>query len=409
MANLYKSWWLYGIASLFLTYQMALQVSPGVMANQMMMDLHLDAAALGMMGGSYFWAYTLMQIPAGCFFDQFNTRSILLLAVLLCALATYGFMVYTNLPGLMLMRFIIGGASAFSFTAVLVVAARCFSADRFPLFVGLTQLLAALGGMIGGTPIAYHVEKVGWQDTTLSLSIIGMTIFITIFLCFRSKQFKVKNRLVWLDVWVRLKNIMQKPQTWWIGLYAFFNWGPITLFAALWGEPFFIAKYHMPLTKCSLLIDMVWFGICVAPPIFGWLSSNPRWEKPIMILGASIGALASLLLLYGPELPYTALITLCFLMGVGSSAQILTFAMVKDLHAADHVGTAVGFNNMAVVLGGALLQPFTGYLVKHWSNPSATEAIVYTLQDFNHAMWIVPFCYTACVLLCSQIRFKGDQ
>ena len=75
------------LVALFLVFEMAVQVSPGVMTQQLMADLHLNANQLGVMSGCYFFSYTLMQIPAGLLYDRFNVRTVIILPLLTCSLS----------------------------------------------------------------------------------------------------------------------------------------------------------------------------------------------------------------------------------------------------------------------------------------------------------------------------------
>ena len=71
------------IASLFLCYEMGLQVALAVVTTPLMQSL-MDAAHLGWLTGCYFFAYTLMQIPGGVLFDRFSCRHIDLIGIMLC-------------------------------------------------------------------------------------------------------------------------------------------------------------------------------------------------------------------------------------------------------------------------------------------------------------------------------------
>jgi hypothetical protein len=53
------------LATLFYMYEFTLQVSVGVMTSELMQDLRLNAASLGLTAAFYFYAYTPMQVPAG--------------------------------------------------------------------------------------------------------------------------------------------------------------------------------------------------------------------------------------------------------------------------------------------------------------------------------------------------------
>ena len=88
----------YMLASLFLLYEMALQVSPSIMTNQLMYDFHIGAALLGAMIGIYFYSYAPMQVPAGFFYDRFGPRLLVTCATIICAVG----LLFLGLPTILL-------------------------------------------------------------------------------------------------------------------------------------------------------------------------------------------------------------------------------------------------------------------------------------------------------------------
>ena len=85
---------------------------------------------------------------------------------------------------------------------------------------------------------------------------------------------------------------------------------------------------------------------------------------------------------------------LLFFFGVAASGQSLSFGLVKDQSHPNVVGTAIGFNNMAVVAGGALFQPLVGILLDlNWKGEIATDIPIYTAANYRWAFLILPICY----------------
>ena len=85
------------------------------------------------------------------------------------------------------------------------------------------------------------------------------------------------------------------------------------------------------------------------------------------------------------------------LLGVGMAAggQILSFALVKDNNRPTITGTAIGLNNMAVVAGGALFQPFVGFILQlFWEGGRDSIGVpVYTVSNYHWGLVVVPLCF----------------
>ena len=388
---------MYLLTALFLFYEMAIQVSPSIMTHQLMRAFSIDSAGLGVMAAFYFYSYTLMQIPAGILYDRFGPRTLLTFASVICALGALFFGLTDTAFWAAFGRFLMGIGSAFAFIGVLVVAARWFDGYYFAFLVGMAQLLAALGAIAGEVPLARTVESIGWRDTMFWLVGIGLALSVLCFIVLRDRPKHESKEVMPRETsfWRHIGQILEKRQTWSIGIYAFAGWGPMSVFASLWGVPFLMVRYEIDAFNAALAVTMMWLGIGLGAPFVGWLSNVIGLRNPILWIGSLLGLFSSLVLIFAPGLPYWFTFVLLFLMGVACSAHILTFALVRDINQSNVVATAVGFNNMAVVIGGAILQPLVGgILTSLWDKTTLKNGIPFhSAGDFETALIVVPILY----------------
>lgn len=390
------------LMALFLCFEMALQVSPGVMAEQLRNSLHLTAFGLGIMSGVYFVTYTIMQIPSGLMYDRTNFRVLVTVAILICAAGIGIFGFSSGIISGSLARLLMGFGSAFAFLSVLTVAARYFPPAYFAMLTGIAQLLAAIGGIVGNIPIAWSTDQFGWRQTLWWLMVIGVFLAAIIWFFVRKPKPAPQSKAEDVEpVMCTLKRIIHQRQTWMAALYAFFNWAPVTAFASLWGVPFLKTAYHLSNTQAGSLCALIWLGIGVASPFVGALSDLIGRRNPMLFSTAVVGAIAVSIVVYVPHLPIWALSLCLFITGIGSSGQILSFAVVKDFTARKRTSTSIGFNNMAVVASGILVQPFVGKLLSLHSAMTAHVSIhhVYAIGDLKAALIILPIFFIICAIL----------
>lgn len=387
----------YSLAAAFLCYEMALQVSPSVMTAQLMRDLTVDAAGLGVISGFYFYSYTLMQIPAGLLFDRYSTRWLTTISLLVCAAGATFFGMADSVVMASLGRFFMGLGSAFAFIGVLVVATRWFPLRYFAFLVGIAQFLAAMGAMGGEAPLATAVNTYGWRQTITWLAFVGGLLAIIILAMVhhkpdghqhaseKSKAFGVRRSL---------STVLGNTQTWWLGLYAFACWAPITAFASLWGVPYLMARYDVSNTLASTAMAMVWIGLGIASPLLGWYSDRLGRRTGLLNFCAAVGVIAAVAILYLPKMPFALCFVCLFGFGVATAGQILSFAVVRDINRPEVSATAIGVNNMAVVAGGALFQPLVGYLLRlNWQGEMVNNTPVYSVENYSVALLVVPLCF----------------
>lgn len=416
--NLLRAILLFVLAASFLVYEMGMQVSPSVITDQLMRDLHLNAWHLGLMAGFYFYTYTLMQIPAGLLYDRFTVRSVMIIPLIVCAYGSYLFGVADTMVDGAIARVLMGAGGAFAFISVLVVAADVFPDKYFALLAGITQLLAALGAMFGEAPLIPIIDAYGWRHTMALIAFVGFALaFLIWFFVKYPKTFpeREKNELA-RSPFASVKSIASNPQTWFIALYALLLWAPMAAFASLWGVPYLMKAHAMTKATAATIVLLMWCGIGVGSPLLGWWSDKIGLRKLPLLVSSLTGFIALSLVVLVPTLPTTLVAILVFLAGAACSGQVLSFAVVRENNQRVNHAAAIGFNNMAVVISGALFQPLVGKIIhSNWRGTMANGLPVYSPHDFTSGMLIVPVSYAVGALICllfineTFCRSKGDS
>lgn len=385
------------LAASFYLYEFVLQVAPSVMAAPMMRTFHVNAEGFGIISAFYFYAYAPMQLPAGLLFDRYGPRKLMTAALLLCAFGSFFFASTDSVITAALGRFIIGIGSAFSFIGVLVLLSRWFPVKSFAVFAGIAQTMSSVGAMFGEAPLAHLVQHVGWRNASFLLAIVGFFLAILLWFFIRdyptqSTQSKPTRRL--REEWRQLHQVCRHNYTWLIGAYAFAIWTPIAIFAALWGVPYLQEKYQISVVLAAGMCSMIWLGIGVGSPLFGWASDKFCSRRVSLLMSAVLGLCSTLVLLYVPDVPISWMYLVLFVFGLGASGQSVSFAVVTDNNPSHLVGTASGFNNLSVLVGAAIFQPLVGTLL-HYSEQYriVNHVPVYSLEAYQRALLVMPCCY----------------
>lgn len=389
-----------GVGAFFYVYEFFLRVMPGAMTDELMRSFQLDAAGLGVLSAFFYYGYTPMQIPAGLLLDRYGPRILLSLSMLVCAVGTLAFGL-TNDPIIASSaRLFIGLVSAFAFVGALVLASRWFPARYFALIVGLVQLMGCIGAIVGEAPVAIIVEHIGWRPTMFWSAAVGGVFALLFWIVIRDKPVDAPHldtieqqqgqRMTEMQ---RLGQVLKNPQTWTIGLYAFACWAPIAIFADLWGIPYLKLFYHTNAATAAVGVAIVWIGIALGGPFVGWWSNKILNRKIPLLICSILGLLSSLAMLYIPGIPWLLMCASLFVFGLAASAQSVTFGVVQDNNPLSVAGTAVGFNNMAVILGGVLFQPLVGFILKaKWDGTIIQGLPQYHLDNYRSALILLPLC-----------------
>ncbi len=393
------------LGAAFYMYEFTLQVSLGVMTNELMQNLSLNAATLGIVSSLYYYGYTPMQIPAGLLHDRFGPHRVLTVAILLCSLGALVFSYSETIFHASMGRLMMGIGSAFSFTGALILITRWFPLGYFPILSGIVQFMSCVGAIFGELPLALAVDYWGWRTTMFDLAIIGFVLAITVFLIVRdfpSHEHKISAYAINKAETRNIKHVFGRAQSWWIAFYSFLVWAPITAFAGLWGVPFLVAAYNISTESASLALAALWIGIGLSAPLIGWISERIQLRNIVLTVCSLLGAIGSFVVIYF-SLPNYFLYLLLFLIGIAGSAQSLAFSVVRDATPPKMLGAAIGFNNMATVAGGAILQPIIGFILQfHSVGKIVGNVPVYHISDYQIALFMIPLCY----LLAAFVSFK---
>ncbi len=391
------------LAASFYLYEFILQVAPSVMAAPMMQTFKVSAEGFGVISAFYFYAYAPMQLPAGLLFDRYGPRKLMTGALILCAIGSFFFASTDSVVTASMGRFLIGIGSAFSFIGVLVLVSRWFPLQHFAILAGIAQSMSSVGAMFGEVPLAALIEHVGWRQASFILAAVGFLLALLLWCCIRDFPHQPTQSLPTRrlrDEWHRLTEVCRRPYTWLTGAYAFSIWTPIAVFAALWGVPYLQEKYHVGVVVASGLCSMIWLGIGIGSPLLGWISDRFCSRRIALVTSSVFGLLATLILLYMPDVPMSWMYVVLLMLGFGAGGQTVSFAVVKDNNPAHLVGTASGFNNLSVLLGGAIFQPLVGVILHRSSALHLVNgAPVYLISNYQKALLVMPCCFGASLIL----------
>lgn len=387
------------VSVFFLLFQFFLQLSSGIIIGAIMHETKLAALTAGLLSSAFYYVYTSMQIPVGLLFDRFNTRILLSLNALLCALGCFLFATGHNLFTLFLGRLIIGGGSAFAFVGVTRVLRQHYPLKQYAFMIGLSETLGftvTVFGMIGMGALINHIS---WQNFIAGAGVIGLFISA---LCWRyipSNKPIINNH----DQYKAYLLLMLKNKLIWInGLFVGLEFSVITVFAAMWAVPFLQLKLECTLETASILTSMTLLGAGLSCPVYGWLSIYLPKRKPLIHISCLSTAILFLVVLYSPihSVPITGI--LLFSIGLCCGAYMLAFTIANELAPPESLSACTGFTNTLGMLSAPLLQPLIGYMLDHLNE----HTHLYALHHYQLALLIIP----AALILASVLsQFLPDK
>lgn len=400
-------------ASLFFFYEFIQMNLFNAINTELREDFHLNAIQLGQFFSMYFYANALCLFPVGNIIDRVSTKKCLIFATSICTLGTFIFGIAHSYWLAAAGRFLVGCGASFCFLSCIRVASRWFPPQRMALVTGVIVTMAMLGGLIAQTPFALLAQYVGsWRIAILINTLLGVVILIVSILVLQDRPPDAlhvaetdQHHLQALGLWRCIKLAALNPQNWLGGIYTSLMNLPVFVLGGLWGMHYLVEARHITLVQASYATTLFFVGVMIGSPVFGWISDRIGRRVLPMLCGAILSLTVMLTLMYVPTLSLTAVIALFFLIGFVTSSQVLTYPTVAELNPIFLTSTAVSIESICIMISGFVFPPFFGWLMEQGSQHEMVNGVtVYTAQDFNHAMLIMPVAFLASLAIAFFIR-----
>ena len=400
-------WVVCGLGGLFFSYGYFQRVAPSVMVVELMGEFRVGGAVLGNLGALFFYAYAVMQLPAGVMLDRWGPRRVLTCAIPFCAVGSWVFATAGSITQAYMGRLMIGAGAGFSWVGALKLTTLWFPVHRFALVSGVCTMLGMVGGVGAQAPLAAAVQLVGWRESLIGVAVLGGMLAAMFWLVVRDEPGHAPRNAPGPSAGMLhgLGRVLATPQVWLVALFAAMLGPCMAAFAGLWGVPYMMQAHGLERTQAAAAVSLVLVGFGVASPFVGWWSDHIGRRKMPMLVGASVALAAIGVLVYAPGISVVAAAAFCLLYGGGSSAFVLAFATGREHGPPEAAGAAMGFINMTLMTVGAVFQPLIGWLLDlNWDGRMEAGARLYSVGAYQMAFLTLLASGSAAVLALAVIR-----
>ena len=148
-------------AGYFLSY--GLRSVNAVIAPELMQELNISAAGLGLLTSAYFLGFGLFQLPLGLLLDRFGPRRVEAALLLVAASGCTLFALGTHLQALALGRALIGLGVSACLMASFKAFSQWFPIDRLPALTATIMVAGGLGALSASVPVEAALPLLGWR------------------------------------------------------------------------------------------------------------------------------------------------------------------------------------------------------------------------------------------------------
>lgn len=366
------------------------RMAPAAIATDLQQAFAASGAALGSLAASYFYIYTLMQVPTGVLVDTLGVRRVVTAGGLIAGAGSIAFGAADSLALASIGRLLVGLGVSVMFVAMLKVNALWFRERHFATITGLTMLVGNLGALLAAAPLVWVLGFVSWRTVfmavgALSVALAGATWWLVhnapkdAGLPSMRELDRETPHAPHLDSWLAgLKAVLSNRATWPGFLPALGMGGTLFSFAGLWAVPYLRDMQGMGTAQAASHTTLLLAGFAVGAFANGWLSDRLKRRRPVMLANLSVYCLCWLLLLLAGLPPAPVSLALFAVMGVSVSGFTLVWSVAKEVNRPALSGMATSVVNTGAFLGGALLQPLVGWAMdRRWDGQLADGVRIY--------------------------------
>lgn len=348
------------------------RTAPASIAGELTRAFAIPRAVLGTLAATYFYVYTLLQIPVGVLADTAGPRKLLSVGSVVAGAGSLAFALAPTWEVAAAGRTLVGVGVSVAFIAVLKVNAVWFPANRFATLNGTTMLAGNLGAVVAGAPLAWAVTLTSWRAIFVGLAAISTALGAATWLLVRDRPedlgFPVVNPVATPAGapagWTRaLRAVLGNGATW-PGFFVNIGIaGSYLAFAGLWAVPYLVEVHGMSQVLAAQHSSALLLGVAFGSLLVGMVSDRFGSRTGPMRGYALLLVLAWLPWVLGVRWPVAATLAWFGLMGLLIPGFTLTWAVAKEVNRPEHSGIATSVVNVGVFVGTGILQPLTGWLL----------------------------------------------
>ncbi len=337
-----------------------------VIAPDLVAELGLEPASLGLLTAAYFLAFAAFQLPLGLLLDRFGPRRVEAALLLVAAAGALLFARAESQGGLLLGRALIG----LGVSACLMAAFKAFSqwlpTERLPLANGIQMVAGGLGALAATAPVEAALSLTDWRGVFLLLGMLTLAAALMLFFVVPERSGDGPRETL-TEQLRGLGGILRGAAFWRIAPWACAGQAAYLSIQGLWAGPWLREVGGYDRDGAALVLLLIAAAMTLGYFFFGALAERlgRRGIAPMRVAAAGmlIFMLAQLLLVV--PLPFPAL-PLWLLFGFSGTACILPYAALSQAFPRQLAGRVNTSLNLLVFSAAFAAQWGIGAIIGLW-------------------------------------------
>ncbi len=348
----------------FLSY--LYRVVNAVIAPDLVRDLGVDAANLGLLTSAYFLAFASFQLPLGILLDRYGPRRAEAGLLLFAAAGAFIFASADGILGLIVGRAFIGLGVSACLMAALKAYVIWVPSERLTLINGFQMAAGGFGALSATVPVEAALQFTDWRGVFTVLAVLTLIASAAIFFVVPERQGSHSGEA--LGDQVRgIGRVYSSPLFWRVVPLTVTTQGSFMAIQSLWAGPWLrdiggleraAVADHLLLMAAAMVVGFIVIG--AAAERLGRIGIRPI---TVGAIGMSAFIAAQAVIVSGWS---GAVLPMWLLFGFFGTAGILPYAGLSQSFPPDLAGRVITAINVMVFTCAFLSQWGIGVIIDQW-------------------------------------------
>jgi len=369
----------------FLSY--LLRVVNAVIAPNLVSDLGLTAADLGLLTSASFLAFAAAQLPLGILLDRYGPRRTEAVLLLFAAVGCFIFATSGSVPGLIAGRALLGLGTSACLMAAIKAYVMWFPIGRLPLINGLHMAAGGLGAITGTVPIEAALGVTDWRGVFYVLAVAALAMAALIFSAVPRRDGSETSTETLGDQLAGLRQILTSPLFWRIAPMTIGSQSMFLGTQSLWSGPWL--SDVAGLDRVAVADHLLLIGVAMVAGFLGMGAIAERLGRAgVKTTHVAFSGMALFWVLQIPmAMQWTgAVLPMWMLFGFFGTCGILSYAALPRGFQPELAGRVITGLNVFTFFGAFAVQWGMGVIINLW--PTAASG-GYAAEGYQAAFWVM--------------------
>ena len=331
-------------------------------------DLGLGPADLGLLTSVYFISFAAFQLPLGVLLDRYGPRRTESILLLFAALGSILFAQAESLSGLIVGRLLIGLGVSACLMAAFKAYVLWFSSQRLAMINGLQMVAGGLGALLATIPLQNALSYTDWRGVFKGLAII--TVFASVCLwMFLPENQRTDDKLPSLKLHLKeIGQVLRSRIFWGIAPLAAISSGANMAIHGLWMKPWLRDVTGLSADNAAQLLFAMTLTFIGGFLTLGIIAERLSQLFDVHLMSISVFGMTIFLFIQGTMI-YGGIgspLILVILLGFFGTASVLVYAGYAKIFPKNLSGRVSTFLNLLVFIGAFILQWGIGAIIELW-------------------------------------------